>query len=100
MAGGLTDLADRKITIERHADPADKVTYYVSNRSDEAMSSQVQVYPGDLVLVPKVGVVYVLGDVGKPGGYSMSTNDSRMTVMEALASLARPTRRRCFPRLN
>jgi polysaccharide export outer membrane protein len=85
MAGGLTDLADRSITIERHSDPSKTITYYVSNRSDEAMTNQVNVYPGDLVLVPKVGVVYVLGDVGHPGGYPMTTNDSKMTAMQAIA---------------
>ena len=44
------------------------------------------VYPGDIVIVPKAGIVYVLGDVARPGGYTMSNNDSQMTVLEALAT--------------
>lgn len=85
LAGGLTDPADRHITIERHSDPSQKVSYFLSNRSDEALNNDVLVYPGDTVLVPKAGIVYVLGDVGRPGGYPMTTNDSQMTVLQALA---------------
>jgi len=43
------------------------------------------VYPGDTVVVPRVAVVYVLGDVSKPGGYPMITNNSKMTVLQAIA---------------
>jgi polysaccharide biosynthesis/export protein len=85
LAGGLADPADRHITIERHSDPAQKVSYFLSNNSEVALSSDVLVYPGDTALVPKAGVVYVLGDVGRPGGYPMTTNDSQMTVLQALA---------------
>jgi protein involved in polysaccharide export with SLBB domain len=31
LAGGLTDVADRHITIERHGDPNQKIDYYYSN---------------------------------------------------------------------
>ena len=50
-----------------------------------AFSDDPMVYPGDTVIVPKAAVVYVLGDVSKPGGYPMSTNNSRMTVLQAIA---------------
>jgi polysaccharide biosynthesis/export protein len=30
-------------------------------------------------------VVYVMGDVSKPGGYPISTNNSKMTVLQAIA---------------
>jgi polysaccharide export outer membrane protein len=43
------------------------------------------VYPGDTVVVSKVAVVYVLGDVSKPGGYPINTNNSKMTVLQAIA---------------
>jgi polysaccharide export outer membrane protein len=85
LAGGLSDLADRHIAIERHSDPSQRVNYFLSNRSAEALDNAVLVYPGDTVLVPKVGIVYVLGDVGHPGGYPITSNDSQMTVLESLA---------------
>lgn len=84
--GGLTAVADRNITIERHGDSRQTVKYFLSNNSDAAFKESVLVYPGDTVIVPKAGIVYVLGDVGRPGGYTMSNNNSRMTVLEAIAT--------------
>jgi polysaccharide biosynthesis/export protein len=85
-AGGLTDVADRHITIQRHGDSQRKLDYFLSNSSDTALENGVMVYPGDTVIVPKAGIIYVLGDVGRPGGYTMSDNDSQMTVLEAVAN--------------
>jgi polysaccharide biosynthesis/export protein len=85
LAGGLTSIADRHITIERYGTSKQKVEYYYSNAAGSALSDDPMVYPGDTVVVSKVAVVYVLGDVLKPGGYPISTNDSRMTVLQAIA---------------
>jgi polysaccharide biosynthesis/export protein len=85
LAGGLTDLADRHITVERHGDPDHKFDYYYSNIAGTALDDDPMVYPGDTVIVPKVAVVYILGDVLKPGGYPVNTNNSKMTVLEAIS---------------
>ncbi len=85
LAGGLTDLADRHITIQRFGPAKQKIEYYYSNAALTALSDDPMVYPGDTVIVPKAAVVYVLGDVSKPGGYPMSTNNSSMTVLQAIA---------------
>jgi polysaccharide export outer membrane protein len=85
LAGGLTYIADRHITIERYGTSKQKVEYYYSNAAASALSDDPMVYPGDTVVVSKAAVVYVLGDVLKPGGYPISTNDSRMTVLQAIA---------------
>ncbi|WP_213805072.1 polysaccharide biosynthesis/export family protein [Granulicella sp. dw_53] len=85
LAGGLTDAADRHITIERHGDPDKKFDYYYSNTAGTALDDDPMVYPGDTVIVPKVAVVYVLGDVLKPGGYPVNTNNSQMTVLQAIS---------------
>ena len=84
LAGGLTDLADRHLTIQRH-DSDQKVAYYASNNASEAMDQNVLVNPGDTVVVPTVALVYVMGDVGKPGGYPISTNDSRLSVLQVIS---------------
>ena len=42
------------------------------------------VQPGDRVVAMRAGVVYVIGDVGKPGGYVMDGNGG-VTVVQALA---------------
>jgi polysaccharide export outer membrane protein len=85
MAGGLTYVADRRITIERYGPSKQKVSYYYSNAPGAALTDDPMVYPGDAVIVSKVPVVYVLGDVSKPGGYPINTNNSRMTVLQAIA---------------
>lgn len=84
LAGGLTDMADRKIMIER-ASTREKVSYFVANQGAAALDTAVTVNPGDTVFVPKAGIVYVLGDVGRPGGYAMTNNDAEITVLELVA---------------
>lgn len=43
-----------------------------------------EVYPGDIVKVTRAGVVYVIGAVGRPGGFVMKTNEG-MSVLQAMA---------------
>jgi polysaccharide export outer membrane protein len=85
LAGGLGDLADRHVTVEHHNDPTQKQVYFLSNDSNQALEDSLLVYPGDTVIVPKAGIVYVLGDVAKPGGYPIANNDSKLTIMQALS---------------
>lgn len=44
----------------------------------------ILVYPGDVVKVPPAGIVYVVGQVRKPGGFLLKTNQS-LSVLQALA---------------
>jgi len=85
LAGGLTSVADRDILIERQRDAGHPVHYLFSNNASQAVSGQLMVDPGDTVIVSKAGIVYVLGDVNRPGGYVMGNNESKMTVLQALA---------------
>jgi polysaccharide export outer membrane protein len=85
LAGGLDSVADRRILIERNGDPAHLVHYTFSNDAGLAIGGQVIVNPGDTVIVPRAGIVYVLGDVNRPGGYVMANNESKMTMLQALA---------------
>ncbi|HEY6445621.1 MAG TPA: SLBB domain-containing protein [Acidobacteriaceae bacterium] len=94
LAGGLTDLADRHIVIERGAKPRqspgpgpERIRAFLPNRADDALNANVLVRPGDTVIVPRTGIVYVLGDVAHPGGYVMQ-NDSQLTVLQAIALAA------------
>lgn len=88
MAGGLTPLADRHIMVERAPGAKQReVRVFLSNRANDELMANVMIDPGDTILVPKAGIVYVLGDVGRPGGYPME-NESRMTVLQAIAMAA------------
>lgn len=84
LAGGLTELADRKILIERRGTD-EKVPYFVSNDPKVAMGTSVTVNPGDTLVVPKAGIVYVLGDVKQPGGYTMTNNEAQLSVLQLVA---------------
>jgi len=42
------------------------------------------VHPGDIVKVTRAGVVYVIGEVRKPGGFALKSNE-RISVLQALA---------------
>lgn len=46
--------------------------------------SNVLVYPGDLVKVARAGIVYVVGQVHKPGGFLLNTN-ANISVLQAIA---------------
>lgn len=44
----------------------------------------VPVQPGDIIKVPRAGIVYVVGEVTKPGGFVLQNNES-ISVLQALA---------------
>jgi polysaccharide biosynthesis/export protein len=48
-------------------------------------SLNVDIYPGDRITVPRAGVIYVVGAVNKPGGFTMKASAHGMTVLQALA---------------
>jgi polysaccharide export outer membrane protein len=53
-------------------------------------SSNVVLQPGDTVVVPRAGIVYVLGEVTRPGGYVMNSTGG-ITVMQIVAVAGGPT---------
>jgi polysaccharide biosynthesis/export protein len=85
LAGGLTESADFHITIQRRDASQQPVSYTLSNDPRAAIADEVQVFPGDTIVVPKAGIAYVLGDVRRPGGFVMQNNHSQLTVMQAIA---------------
>jgi len=89
LAGGTTELASRQITIEHRA-TGKKINYFLSNKSSTALDTSVRVFPGDIVVVPKIDVVYVLGDVPRAGGYPIATNNGKLTLLEAVALAGSP----------
>lgn len=83
LAGGLTDTADRNIVVKRNS--GEQLSYYVSNNADQALSGVVMVHPGDTILVARAPMVYVMGDVNRPGGYAIATNNGHLSVMQVIA---------------
>jgi len=45
----------------------------------------IALYPGDRVTVQRAGIIYVVGAVGRPGGFTLKNDEEQMTVLKAIA---------------
>jgi len=84
IAGGLTPYASQSVSITHNTPPWDMVTVNLAGPRGDRLENDVEVQPGDRIVVLRAGVVYVIGDVGKPGGYVIEGKDN-VTVIQALA---------------
>lgn len=89
-AGGLTDKAGRNVTIERRGNADQKVELQLSSNLTEDMQQNVDVFPGDTIIVSRAGIIYVVGDVARPSGFLIE--DNSITVLKALALAGGNTR--------
>lgn len=89
-AGGLTDKAGRAVTIEHRGDQSQKVELQLSSNLTEDTQDNVDILPGDTIIVSRSGIVYVVGDVKNPSGFRME--DNNLTVLKALALAGGNTR--------
>jgi polysaccharide export outer membrane protein len=48
-------------------------------------SLNVDLYPGDRIMVQRAGIVYVVGGVNRAGGFVLSSDQEQMTVLKAIA---------------
>jgi polysaccharide export outer membrane protein len=83
-AGGVTPTAGKGVTVIHRTDPANPIIVTMDSRPGNASASNVDIRPGDTIMVSHSGIVYVVGDVGKPGGFLIENND-RLTVLQAIA---------------
>ena len=100
-AGGITDDAGNQVIISRPVQKGAPTIEPASEKSGDAPDQQiitirlqdllesgdskynVSVYGGDVVSVPKAGIVYVLGaGVAQPGGYVMQSHGAQITVLK------------------
>ncbi|WP_263373711.1 SLBB domain-containing protein [Granulicella aggregans] len=110
LAGGLLPDADRTVVVQRRV-TGELLTFYNANSplttpdssapgvkrtGTTLLTREVMVYPGDTVRVAHAELVYVLGDVGRPGGFPIVNNDAPLTVLQ-LISLAGATNKTANP---
>jgi len=83
-AGGVTPLAASKVIVTRrdHLDNPIAVDY--NPEALKPVITDIQIFPGDSILVPRAGIVYVVGNVQRAGGYVLDGRNE-LTVEEALA---------------
>jgi polysaccharide biosynthesis/export protein len=103
-AGGITDDAGSVVVITRPArvdaprtqaisdkDDPDKDQQIITIRLQDLLESgnsvfNIPIYGGDVVSVPRAGIVYVLGlGVAQPGGYVLQSHGEQITVLKAIA---------------
>jgi polysaccharide biosynthesis/export protein len=86
-AGGLTLKSGRTVTVLHtgQRDHPEVVALGIENAYENPLEyANVPIYPGDTVIVSKAGMVYVLGEVNKPGAFLMEDNTS-ISVLKATA---------------
>ena len=94
-AGGFTSSAGRSITVT-HRNQSDKpVTVPLSRKLSDDPASNISVSPGDTILVHKADVVYVVGEVSRPSGFLMDSDN--LTVLKLVALAGGTTR---FAKMN
>jgi len=93
VAGGLTSRAGNTVNIVRGDDPAQHVQVDLTEK--DASRSNPEILPGDSISVAQTGIVYVLGDVNRPGGFMLDRRTT-LSVVQAVA-LAEGTKASASP---
>jgi polysaccharide export outer membrane protein len=89
QAGGLTPTAG-KVTITHRGQLDSPTIVTLSNDPVKSAQANLEILPGDAISVSKAPIVYVLGEVNKPGGYVLADDANvkdfqGLTVMRVLA---------------
>jgi polysaccharide export outer membrane protein len=88
-AGGQTEKAANKVVIT-HRDQQEGVTLNISRDPAQMAGSNVPLDPGDTVVVPRAGIVYILGEITRPGGYVLNESGG-VTALQVVAVAGGPT---------
>ena len=90
-AGGTTLLAASRVLITRKSEPQNPISVEYNPEALSPVIPAIQIFPGDSIMVPRAGIVYVVGNVIRSGGYVL---DGRSTLTaEAAMGLAGGTGR-------
>lgn len=90
-AGGVTPMAGKVATITHRDKLAGTQTCDFSKGDATDVANNPIIAPGDTIMVSRTGIVYVLGDVGKPGGFPLPNNQG-LSLLQVIA-LAQGTTR-------
>lgn len=84
LAGGITPTAGKAVTITHKNDPDHPTTVQLDNSPEVAKRAGVPILPGDTIVVSRSGIVYIVGDLAKPGGFLVENSD-HLTALQAVA---------------
>jgi len=83
IAGGTTPKAGRTVTITNPNHPQRAFTVTLSNELKKSAQENLEIMPGDTIMVSKADIVYVVGDVRLPTGVAMENGG--LTILQAIA---------------
>lgn len=84
QAGGTTARAGKFASITHRDNIGGSTAYDLSKGDIQGFASNPIVVAGDTVMVGKTGIVYVLGEVGRPGGFPLDNTES-LSLIQVLA---------------
>ena len=84
VAGGVTPTAGKAVSITHKNDAEHPTVVRLDNSPDVAQRAGIAILPGDTIVVSRSGIVYLVGDLGKPGGFLIENNE-RLTAVQAVA---------------
>lgn len=85
VAGGVQTTAGKSASIIHRNDPQHPVLVALQSGSATMYAQENPVIlPGDTIVVAKAGVVYIIGDVLKPGGFLID-NNTPLSVMQSIS---------------
>ena len=84
LAQGLTPLAGSRITIT-HVGKSDEPQHVkITAGATPKPENNPEILPGDTIYVERTGIVYVIGDVARSGGFPMD-HDEQLSILQAVA---------------
>lgn len=84
VAGGLTPAAGTTVTISRAGHPDVPENVKISASAAPKPLNNPEILSGDSIFVERTGLVYVIGEVTRPGGFPMD-HDQHVTILQAIA---------------
>jgi len=92
IAGGVSPTAGKVATIIHRDDPTHpQMIALQASPAHLAEQENPEIRPGDTIVVAKAGVVYIVGDVGKPGGFLVDNNE-RLSTAQAISLAGGPNK--------
>jgi polysaccharide biosynthesis/export protein len=83
LAEGLTPMAGTSVTITPRGNSAPR-TLTLPSISSPTPEQNPEILPGDTIFVARTGLIYVVGDVARPGGFALD-HDQHLTILQAIA---------------
>lgn len=84
VAQGLTPLAGTTITITRAGKSEEPRRVQITAGATPKPENNPEILAGDTIFVERTGIVYVVGDVARPGGFPLD-HDGELSILQAIA---------------